>query len=154
MPRKLAALVVVIAATFAGGSVGIGVLGGHDADRGFAAASAPQRILVEARGFIRTDDPAFTAAVADLAARLRAVPHAQVESPLTNGNERLMAADGHSAMVELEIAGDGERDRSAALDAIAAAQRAHPAFRIEVTDGKALEDHFHSARALPSRARW
>src|SRR3954462_4960663 len=77
--------------------------------------------------------PEFRAAIPDVPrrlSRLRYVEH--VRSPLGGHSE--VAADGHAALVNFEIAGDSNEARvrvDSSLAAVAAAQARHPALDIE-----------------------
>ena len=156
-------LAFVILAVAIGGSVGQQKLAQEDmgngdskvADQAIADAGFPdaldEQVLVQGKGSIKIGDRAFTAAVQDVERRLRAVPHVEkVKSPLVDENMGQLARDGRSAVVTFEI-GDNDDDVAldrveAALDATAAAQRAHPALRIEqfgdASAGKALQEAF------------
>src|SRR5215213_439598 len=162
-------LAFVIAAFVLGGAVGQNKIADEDqgngssrtADRAIAAADFPDRaseqILVQGRGSVKLGDPAITAAVRDVTARLRHTPHVtEIRSPLAQGNAGQLSKDGRSALVTFEIAGDDDQatDRvDATLAATAAAQRAHPQVRVEqfgdASSEKALsksfEDDFQKA---------
>ena len=76
--------------------------------------------------------PAFDAAIADVVARVSAVRTSETSARRSHsGNAGQISKDGHSALVEFRIR--GEKDEAAdkidpVLDAVAAAQRAHPGF--------------------------
>jgi RND superfamily putative drug exporter len=80
-------------------------------------------------------DPSFRGVVNSTQRRLEAVPFTQAfESPYAPGNSGQVSADGHSALIRFEIAGDDTQaqDRvGAALDATSAAQAASPGFAVE-----------------------
>jgi len=101
-------------------------------DAGFELP-AGENILIESRS-LRVGDPAFTAAIEDVVERVSAVAAVQnIGSPLEPGNSGQIAADGHAALVELELRGekDDAVDRvEPVLAAVAAAQEAHPGFFI------------------------
>jgi uncharacterized membrane protein YdfJ with MMPL/SSD domain len=82
-------------------------------------------------------DPEFRAAITDVTRRLSGLRYvAHVRSPLDGHSE--VAADGHAALVNFEIAGDSNeaRDRvDSSLAAVAAAQARHPALDIEQIGG-------------------
>jgi uncharacterized membrane protein YdfJ with MMPL/SSD domain len=140
-------LAFVILATLVGGSVGTRTLERADegngqsqiAERAIADAGFPEQadeqILIQGRGWVTAGDRAFAAAVRDVVARLEAVPHVRdVRSPLRRANADHVSQDGRSALVTFKLAGDEEvvLDRlDRVLAATAAAQRAHPAIRIE-----------------------
>ncbi len=80
-------------------------------------------------------DSSFRAAVGDVQRRLAAVPYTKAfESPYRAGNAGQISANGHSALLRFEIAGDETQaaDRvDATLKATAAAQAANPGFTVE-----------------------
>ena len=97
---------------------------------------------VEEVVFVQSDeltvaDPEFQAAVEDVTGRLSQVPFVEnVRSPLTGDSD--VSADGHAALVGFEIRGDSVEAKERvvpALDAVAAAQAAHPALDIEEFGG-------------------
>jgi uncharacterized membrane protein YdfJ with MMPL/SSD domain len=95
--------------------------------RAHVPESSSENILVQARhGTLRTE-PAFGPAVAELLARVHRVPHVfDLRTPADRGH---VSADGHSALVTLELAKQG--DVTQLLNATAAVARAHPGLRIE-----------------------
>jgi RND superfamily putative drug exporter len=97
----------------------------------FKTPSAEQ-VLVQSRA-IKADDPRFRAAVDDVVKRVAARPEvANLHSPYEVGNQAI-APDGRSALVRFDIRGDADtaKDRvEPVLDAVAAAQRAHPGLYI------------------------
>ena len=80
-------------------------------------------------------DPSFRSVVGDVQRRLAAVPYTKAfESPYKSGNAGQISANGHSALLRFEIAGDEDQgaDRvGAALKATAAAQAANSNFTVE-----------------------
>src|SRR3954451_3626901 len=84
---------------------------------------------------VTATDRSFRAVVDSTQHRLSAVPYTQAfESPYASGNVGQMSADGHSALLRFEIAGDETEasDRvGATLDATSAAQAANPDFVVE-----------------------
>ncbi|HEX7290104.1 MAG TPA: MMPL family transporter [Conexibacter sp.] len=86
---------------------------------------AHESVLVSSRS-ATADDPAFRAAIADVAHRMRAQRQVvKVDAPQVAPNR-------HAALVTMELRGDVEgTDVKPLLAATAAAQRAHPALRIE-----------------------
>src|SRR5512146_838430 len=83
-------------------------------DAGFEQP-AGESVLIQSRS-LRPSDPAFTAAIEDVVARVS--KHADVQnvrSPLAPGNAGQIAENGHAALVEFEIRGD----RVKAVDKIA-----------------------------------
>ena len=104
------------------------------ADAGFPEDDS-EMVLIQSRGGLRVDDPQFRAAVADVERRLAGVPHvAEISSPVDAKESDQVSADGRSALIEFELRGDDElmSERvEAPLAAVAEAQEAHPALRIE-----------------------
>ena len=152
----------VVVASSIGGAVGQRQLTDADSLNGESRAGAQviaaagfredarEQVLVYARGALSSSDPRFTAALKDVAGRLRATPYVKaVESPLRAGNEGQISKDGRSAVVTFAVPGDDRAARSrvgASLVTVAAAQRAHPAVRIEqfgsASAGRALAASF------------
>jgi RND superfamily putative drug exporter len=101
-------------------------------DAGFKQP-AGESVLIQSYS-LRVGMPAFDWAVEDVVARVSKLQVVQnVRSPLARGNAGQIAKDGRSALVEFDIRGD--KDESAdkidrVLDAVAAAQRAHPGLYI------------------------
>ena len=93
-----------------------------------------EQVLVQSNS-ATASDPSFRAAVGDVQRRLAAVPYTKAfESPYKPGNAGQISADGHSALLRFEIAGDENQaaDRvGATLKATAAAQAANPGFTVE-----------------------
>jgi uncharacterized membrane protein YdfJ with MMPL/SSD domain len=93
-----------------------------------------EEVLVQS-GKATATDAAFRAVVGDVGRRLSAVRYARAfESPYAPGNAGQISADGHSALLRFEIAGDETQAQErvgAALDATSAAQAAHPDFTVE-----------------------
>jgi len=162
----------VLVATFVGGMVGQRMLTDAETSNGQSAAAeraieaadfpedASEQVLVQGKGSLKSSDPRFAAAVADVARRLASTSHVtDVQSPLTKGNEGQISADGRSAIVTFKVPGDDEQaaDRiGPVLAATAAAQRAHPDLRVEQFGGasagkalsKAFDDDFKRAETL------
>jgi uncharacterized membrane protein YdfJ with MMPL/SSD domain len=94
---------------------------------------AAEHVLIQSRS-ARAGTPAFDAAVADVVAGISKLADVRdVRSPLTQGNADHISKDGRSALVEFKIRGakDEAIDKiDPVLDAVAAAQRAHPDFTI------------------------
>jgi uncharacterized membrane protein YdfJ with MMPL/SSD domain len=80
-------------------------------------------------------DPGFRATVVAVAARLEALPDVNgVRSPFGSGGRGLASPDGHSALVQFQIAGsaDDAADKIVPIrSAVDALERAHPGFVIE-----------------------
>ena len=172
-PAILGWLALVIVSVFIGGAVGMNTIADEDlgngesrqadqilADGGFSDRSAEQ-VLVQARnGAPTAQDPAFRAAVNDVIARLRRFDTVtEIESPYVARNAGHISQDGRSALVEFEILGDSEeaKDRVVPIEeSVAAAQRAHPALRVEEFGdasadkaiSEAFEDDFQKAETL------
>ena len=93
-----------------------------------------EQVLIQSDSSTATD-PSFRGVVNNTQRRLEAVPYTQAfESPYAPGNSGQVSADGHSALIRFEIAGDDTQaqDRvGAALDATSAAQAASPGFAVE-----------------------
>jgi len=93
-----------------------------------------EQVLIQSESSTATD-PSFRGVVNSTQRRLEAVPYTQAfESPYAPGNSGQVSADGHSALIRFEIAGDDTQaqDRvGAALDATSAAQAANPDFAVE-----------------------
>jgi RND superfamily putative drug exporter len=146
-------LAFVVVAYAAGGAAGTVTL--KTQDRGSGQSRAADQLL--ARQFPRTRAGemvliqrsrgrlaglGYRAAVADLVARLSRIPAVTaLKSPLQPGNAGQMSADGSSALLTFQIAGDPDtaQDRvGTALAATAAVQRAHPSLFVgEFGDGSA-----------------
>ena len=110
-------------------------------DAGFKQP-AGENVLIQSRTH-RAGEPAFKAAVARRRrARLDSSQTSNVRSPLAPAM-RQIAKDGHAVLVEFDIRGDKDKavDKiDPVLDAVAAAQRAHPGFFIgEFGDASAAE---------------
>jgi uncharacterized membrane protein YdfJ with MMPL/SSD domain len=154
-------LAFVVAAFVIGGAVGQRHLtkvemGNGQSAQGLSAydnafpKQAGEQVLVQGKGGVRVDSPAFTAAVEDVVTRLGALTHVtDVRSPLARGNHTQLARDGRSALVTFNLAGDEaqvQKRVDAPLAAVAAARRAHPGLRIEefgdASAAKALNQSF------------
>ena len=94
---------------------------------------AAENVLIQSRT-LRVGTPAFDSAVEDVVAGVSAVTAVQgVRSPLEPGNGGQISKDGRSALVQFDIRGDKEEAADKidpVLAAVAAAQRANPAFTI------------------------
>ena len=87
---------------------------------------AGESVLIQSRS-LRASDPAFTAAIADVVARVSKV------ADVRNVRRGEVAMDGHSALVDFQIRGDRAKavDKVApVLKTVAEAQRTHPQFFI------------------------
>jgi uncharacterized membrane protein YdfJ with MMPL/SSD domain len=151
----------VLGAYVAGSAIGQGHLtdaqmGNEQSGRGTAVHqsafpnSASEQVLVQGRGAVHSGERAFTAAVGDVATRLRGTASvSEVRSPLAGANRDLLSRDGRSALVTFKVAGDqnqAQRNVDGALATVAAAQRAHPELRVEefgtASSNKALSQAF------------
>ena len=117
-------------------------------DAGFKQP-AGESVLIQSRS-LRPSDPAFTAAIEDVVARVsKSADVRNVRSPLAPGNGGQLAKNGHAALVEFEIRGDRAKaiDKiDPVLDSVAAAQAAHPGFFIgefgDASAAKATQQQF------------
>jgi uncharacterized membrane protein YdfJ with MMPL/SSD domain len=96
--------------------------------------NAHETVLVQSKRD-RASDPAFRAAIAATASAVGSQPYVtNVHSPLDRGGHGLVSADGHSALVQFQLAG-GMMEQTMRIDgplnAVAAVQRQHAGFRIE-----------------------
>jgi hypothetical protein len=133
-------------------------------DAGFKQP-AGESVLIQSRS-VRVGDPAFTAAIEDVVARVSKVAAVQnLRSPLAPGNAGQIAQAKQAALVEFDIRGDKDEAKDMVgpvLDAVADAQRVHPGFFIgEFGDasGRPRErrpllnsDHAHHPRRRVRRA--
>ena len=139
-------LALVVVATLVGTGLGTNELKVEDSGNGESRAAdqaiaagfpkrASEQVLVQGKGAVRVDDPAFEAAVQDTVRRLSAVRYVEdLKSPLAGGNDGQLSEDGRSGLVTFELRGDDEQTEErvdAPLAAVAAAQRAHPDVRVE-----------------------
>ena len=145
--RKAAVLgwIAFVLIAFAAGNVVVGANSSGD-ESGPGESGRAERILSDAfpdhaheavlisSTSVRTRDPAFRAAVADVVRRMQERPEVvQVDSPYAPGNAGQIAPSGHAALVTLELRGDSQdaADVKRVLAQTAAAQRAHQHLRIE-----------------------
>ena len=134
----------VLVAFIVGGAVGqryltVPEMGNGESGRALRAydkadfpKASQEQVLVQGRGSIRADDPAFKAAARDVVARLRVTAH--VRDLVAPGAAGTLSRDGRSALVSFRVVGDEQQSRDnvkVAVAATAAAQRAHPSVRIE-----------------------
>ncbi|HET7556344.1 MAG TPA: alpha/beta fold hydrolase, partial [Gaiellaceae bacterium] len=112
---------------------------------------AAENVLIQSRS-ATTGTPAFDAAVRDVVARVSRQPDVRnVRSPLAPGNAGQISKDRHSALVGFDIRGEIDKapDKvGKVVDAVAAAQVAHPGFFIgemgDASGQKALADTYVS----------
>src|SRR3954462_10115921 len=163
-------LAFVIVAFVVGGNLGTKTLDEKDlgvGDSGRAAKvvdkafpeAAGEQVFVQSKAEKATD-PAYRTAVRDIQHRLPANPAPRkIKSPYSKGNAGQISPDGHSALVNFEIAGDPDQAQDkvdAILATTAAAQKAHPNYRIEqfggASAGKAVDkmfaDDLHKAETI------
>ncbi|HVV57206.1 MAG TPA: MMPL family transporter, partial [Gaiellaceae bacterium] len=104
---------------------------------------ATESVLVQSKTR-RVTDPAFRSAVGDVIRGISAQPVVRnVSSPYDPANKGQISEDGHSAIVQFEIAGDPEKalDKvQPVLDRVAALQASHRAFTI-AEFGQASANH-------------
>ncbi len=113
-------LALVIGAFAIGGAVGTKTIDPNTAgpgesgrmdrilDAGFKQP-AGESVLIQSSS-LRTSDPAFEAAIADVVGRISGLDVVQhVRSPLDPANRAQIAANGHAALVEFEIRGDADK---------------------------------------------
>ena len=80
-------------------------------------------VLIQSSG-ATAGDPSFRAVTADVQRRLAALPHTQnFESPLAPANANQISADGHSALLRFQIAGNDTEVMDRVKPAIAATGR-------------------------------
>jgi RND superfamily putative drug exporter len=171
--RKIAIfgwLAFVIAAFMIGGNLGTKTLSELDqgvGDSGQAAKvvdkaypkAAGEQVFIQSRSHATTDAE-YRATVRDIERRLDANPLVRkIKSPYDKANPGQLSRDGHSALVNFEIAGDPDQAQDkvdAVLATTAAAQKAHPDFRIEEFGGasagkqvdKMFSDDLHKAETI------
>ncbi|MEA2397876.1 MAG: hypothetical protein QOK25_1432 [Thermoleophilaceae bacterium] len=121
---------------------------------------ASEQILVQSRGAVRVQDPAFRAAVGDVTGRLGHNANVvELASPYSKAHAGQISGDARSALVLFQIKGtksQAEKRVVPVLGAVAAAQRAHPQVRIEQFGdassskalNKAFQDDFKKAETL------
>jgi RND superfamily putative drug exporter len=163
-------LAFVIAAFVIGGNLGTKTLSEKDlgvgdsgravkvVDKAFPEVAGEQ-VFVQSKT-AKATDPSYRAAVRDIERRLGANPDVRkIKSPYAKANVGQISPDGHSALVNFDIAGDPKQAQQkvdAILATTAAAQKAHPAYRIEqfggASAGKAVDkmfaDDLHKAETI------
>jgi RND superfamily putative drug exporter len=162
----------VILATVIGGMVGqktltdeeIGSGESKRADQIIDAAGFPEQtgetVLIQGKGSLKVDDPAFTAAVKDVVSRLEQTKAVtEVESPLDPEFAGNVSKDRSAVLVNFELPGEVEDAKEAVdapLAAVADLQRQHPEVLLgEFGDAsadkeisKAFEEDFQRAETL------
>ena len=121
---------------------------------------ATEQVLVQSRGSLRAEDPAFRAAVLDVQRRVAQNRYVtELTGPYERGHSGQIAPSDRSALVIFQIRGNKDLSKKRVgpvLAAVAAAQRAHPQLRVEeVGDAsaakaldKAFTDDFKKAETL------
>jgi uncharacterized membrane protein YdfJ with MMPL/SSD domain len=106
---------------------------------------AGERVIVQSPTLTARNNE-FKAVVADVVKRLKTQKDViNIRSPLDEANFNLVSRDGHSALVDFQIAGDIDAapDKvQPVLDTVAAAQAAHPAFVVEQFGDASVEKEF------------
>jgi uncharacterized membrane protein YdfJ with MMPL/SSD domain len=109
---------------------------------------AGERVLVQSPS-LTARDKEFKAVVADVVTRLKGQKDViNIRSPLDDANFNLVSRDGHSALVDFQIAGDVDAAPDKVqpiLDSVAATQAAHPAFVVEQFGDASVEKEFEEA---------
>jgi uncharacterized membrane protein YdfJ with MMPL/SSD domain len=110
---------------------------------------AGERVMIQSPER-KAGSPAFKAVITDVVHRFREMKNvSKVSSPLEPENNNLISADGHTALVDLEIAGDPDDavDKIGPIAAeVKAADSAHQGFDIE-SFGVTAEDQVNGAFA-------
>jgi uncharacterized membrane protein YdfJ with MMPL/SSD domain len=171
--RKIAVfgwLAFVIAAFMIGGNLGTKTLSEKDLGVGDSGRAdkivqksfpdvAGEQVFIQSKAHANTD-PAYRATVRDIEKRLATTPNVQkIKSPYSKANPGQLSRDGHSAIVNFEIAGDPDQAQDkvdAILATTSSAQKAHPDYRIEefgsASSSKAVDkmfaDDLHKAETI------
>ena len=150
----------VVAATIGGGLIGTNSLAPAEMGNGSSRAadiaidkagfreSSGEQVLLQARtrGASRAD---LEQAAAELAERLNGIPHVEkVVSAFDAGAAGQISADGRSALLSFEIAGDDEDAAErvdATLAATAAVQARHPDLRVEQVGSASADKAFEES---------
>jgi uncharacterized membrane protein YdfJ with MMPL/SSD domain len=156
-------ILFVVLATVVGGKVGQTTLensasGNGDSKRGAVIVdkagfpdAVGERVLVQGKGAIASDDPRVTAAVKDVVWRLERIRGVDdIQSPLDpKQRANTVSKDGRSVLVTFTLPAKVDDDADTAkleqlavapLNAVAAVQRAHPELRVE-EHGEASQQH-------------
>jgi uncharacterized membrane protein YdfJ with MMPL/SSD domain len=151
-------LAFVVVAFAIGGAVGTTALDNADTGVGesgraaqtlreAAAKHSDELVLVQSQS-ASAADPSFRLVVADVQRRLQKVPYTQnFDNPYAPRNRGQISGDGRSALLRFELVGDDDQVATriaGPLDAVSAAQAAHPSFSIgemgDASINKELED--------------
>jgi len=116
-------------------------------DNGFPKHQV-EEVLVQSLSATASDG-SFRTVVSDAQRRLSAVPYASAfESPYKPTNAGQISADGHSALLRFQIAGDEDQASNrvgATLKATAALQAAHPDFTVEQVGGASINKQLNDS---------
>jgi uncharacterized membrane protein YdfJ with MMPL/SSD domain len=111
---------------------------------------AGERVLVQSSS-LTARDAQFKATVADVVRRLRATKDVTaIRSPLKQENFNLVSADGRSALIDFQVAGDPDDALDKVqpiVDSVEKAQAAHPAFVVEQFGDASSEKEFNDSFA-------
>jgi RND superfamily putative drug exporter len=147
-------ILFVVLATLIGGKIGqtnlkSSEMGNGESKRGnviIDKANFPEtigeRVLIQGKGSISSDDPQITAATKDVVNRLEQIKGVDdIESPLNpKDRENTVSKDGRSVVVNFSLPGKSETKEDltaletvadAPLAAVAAVQKSHPELRVE-----------------------
>jgi uncharacterized membrane protein YdfJ with MMPL/SSD domain len=109
---------------------------------------AGERVLVQSSSLTARDAP-FKLTVADVVRRLEATKDVTaVRSPLKDENVNLVSADGRSALIDFQVAGDPDDALDKVqpiIDTVEKAQAAHPAFVVEQFGDASSEKEFNES---------
>jgi uncharacterized membrane protein YdfJ with MMPL/SSD domain len=108
---------------------------------------ATERVMIQS-ATDTANSTEFKAVINDVVARLKQVPEVStIDSALDEGNSNLISADGHTALVDVEIVGDPDDavDKiGPVVTAVKAAQDAHSGYAVE-SFGVTAEDQVNGA---------
>ena len=111
---------------------------------------AGERVLIQSRTLTARKDE-FKAVVADVVKRLEAQKDViNIRSPLAEGNFNLISEDGHSALVDFQVAGDVDAATDKVqpiVDSVMAAQAAHPGFVVAQFGDASVDKEFEETFA-------
>ena len=111
---------------------------------------AGERVLVQSSS-LTARDAKFKATVADVVRRLNATKDVTaIRSPLKDENLNLVSADGRSALIDFQVAGDPDDALDKVqpiLDTVEEAQAAHPEFVVEQFGDASSEKEFNDSFA-------
>src|SRR5207248_5323623 len=132
----------VIVAVFIGGAAGTSHIKDENQGNGESRTAAQviakaglkeratEQVLVQSRGSLRAEDPAFRAAVLDVQRRVARNPNVtELTGPYDRGHSGQIAPSDRSALVIFQIRGNKDQSKKRVgpvLAAVAATQRAQP----------------------------